>query len=70
MGELRQYHSGLKVSHIKELPKDDYLVIGDLVQDLVILHSGTKMKAALGKTQRLVSLKPSRLIKLKPKVLQ
>ena len=34
MGELRQYHPSLKVSQIKELPKDDFQ---------------TKMKAALGK---------------------
>ena len=50
MGELRQYHPSLKVSQIKELPKDDFLVIGDSVQDVVILQSDheTKMKAALG----------------------
>ena len=46
MGKLRQY---LKVSQIKELPKGDYLVIGDSEQDVVILQSETKMKAALGK---------------------
>ena len=49
MGELRQYHPSLKISRIKELPKDDLLVIGDSVQDMVILQSETKMKAALGK---------------------
>ena len=50
MGELRQYHPSLKVSQIKELPKGDYLVIGDSVQDVIILQSETKMKgAALGK---------------------
>ena len=49
MGELRQYHPILKVSQIKELPKGDFLVIGDSVQDVVILQSETKMKAALGK---------------------
>ena len=37
MGELRQYHPSLKVSRIKELPKGDYLVIGDSVQDVIIL---------------------------------
>ena len=37
MGELRQYHPSLKVSQIKKLPKDDYLVIGDSVEDVVIL---------------------------------
>ena len=45
MGELRQYHPSLK---IKELPKNDFLVIGDSVLDVIILQSETKMKAALG----------------------
>ena len=27
MGELRQYHSCLKVSNVKELPKGDFLLI-------------------------------------------
>ena len=49
MGELRQYHPSLKVSQSKELPKGDYLVIGDSVQDVIILQSETKIKAALGK---------------------
>ena len=49
MGELRQYHPSLKVSQIKELPKGDFLVIGDSIQDVFILQSETKMKAALGK---------------------
>ena len=49
MGELRQYHPGLKVSQIKELPKGDYLVIGDSVQDIITLQSETKMKVAPGK---------------------
>ena len=53
MGELRQYHPSLKVSEIKELPKGDYLVIGDSMQarmqDIFILQSETKMRAALGK---------------------
>ena len=37
MGELRQYHHSLKVSQIKELPKGDFLVIGDSMQDVIIL---------------------------------
>ena len=49
MGELRRYHPGLKVSQTKELPKGDFLVIGDSMQDVIILQSETKMKAALGK---------------------
>ena len=47
MGELRQYHPSLKVSRVKELPKGDLLVIGDSVQDVVILQNENKMKAAL-----------------------
>ena len=49
MGELRQYHPSLKVSQIKESPKGDFLVIGDSVQDVIIVQSDSKMKAALGK---------------------
>ena len=48
LGELRQFHPGLKVSQIKELPKGDFLIIGDSVQDVLILQSENKMKAALG----------------------
>ena len=29
MGELRQYHPSLKISRIKELPKNDFVAIGD-----------------------------------------
>ena len=47
MGELRQYHPSLKVSRIKELPKGDFLIIGDSIQDVIILQNETKMKAAL-----------------------
>ena len=45
----RQYHPSLKVSQIKELPKGDLPVIGDSMQDIIILQSETKMKATLGK---------------------
>ena len=48
MGELRQYHPSLKVSSIKELPKGDFIVISDSVQDMIILQNESKMKAALG----------------------
>ena len=27
MGELRQFHHGLKISQIEELPKGDFLII-------------------------------------------
>ena len=46
MGELRQYHPGLKVSNIKALPKGDFVMIGDSLQDVIILQNETKMKAA------------------------
>ena len=49
MFELRQYYPSLKVSEIRELPKDDYLVIRVSMQDIFILQSETKMRAALGK---------------------
>ena len=45
MGELRQYHPCLKVSNVKELPKEDFLLIGD---SIVNLQNESKMKAALG----------------------
>ena len=48
MGELRQFHPSLKISQIKELPKGNFLIIGDSMQDVLILQSETKMKAALG----------------------
>ena len=48
LGELRQFHPGLKVSQIKELPKCDFLIIGDSMQDVKILQNENKMKAALG----------------------
>ena len=49
MGELRQFHPCLKISQIKELSKGDFLIIGDSVQDIIVLQSESKMKAALGK---------------------
>ena len=69
MGELRQYHPGLKITSIKGLPRGDFVVIGDSVQDVIILQSETKMKAALG----LVKVSPpkaSKPVKSKLKVLQ
>ena len=49
MGKIRQFHPSLKVSQVKELPRGDLLIIGDSVQDVIILQSENKMKAALGK---------------------
>ena len=48
LGDLRQFRPGLKVSQIKELPKGDFLIIGDSMQDVIILQNENKMKAALG----------------------
>ena len=56
MGELRQFHPSLRISQIKELPKGDFLIIGDSVQDLIILQSESKMKAAQGKNVTVISL--------------
>ena len=53
MGELRQYHPSLKVSSIKALPKGDFVIAGDSLQDVTILQSETKMKAALGQKVRI-----------------
>ena len=53
MGELRQHHPSLKISQVKELAKGDLLVVGDTVQDVVILQSESKMKAALGKNVKI-----------------
>ena len=44
MGELRQFHPGLKVSHIKELPKGDFLVIGDSVKMLSYYKTNLKWR--------------------------
>ena len=49
MSELRQFHPSLKVSQVKKLPKGDLLIIGDSVQDVIILQSENKMTVALGK---------------------
>ena len=70
MGELRQYHSSLKVSSIKELPKGDFIVIGDSVQDMIVLQNESKIKAALDQKVQLVFLNPSKQVKLKTNVLR
>ena len=48
LGELRQYHPSIRINQIKELPKGDFLIIGDSVQDMIILQSESKMKTTLG----------------------
>ena len=39
MGELRQYHPSLKITRIKKLPKSDFVVAEDSVQDVIILQN-------------------------------
>ena len=51
-GELRYYHPSFKISRIKELPKCDFLIIDDTLQDATILQNENKMKALLGKNVR------------------
>ena len=42
MGELRQFLPSLKISQIKELPKGNFLVTCDSMQDIIILQSESK----------------------------
>ena len=69
MGELRQFHLSLKISQIKELPKGSFLIIGDSMQDAIILQSETKMKAALGKNVKVSFPKAFQRSKIKTKSL-
>ena len=49
MSELSQFHPELRVSRVKDLPKQGFLIVGNTPRDIVILQSETKMKACLGK---------------------
>ena len=49
MSELSQYHPELRVSRVKDLPNQSFLIVGNTPRDVVILQSETKMKACLGK---------------------
>ena len=69
MGELRQFHPSLKVSQVKGLPKGDLLIIGDSVQDVIILQSENKMKAALGKNVKVSLPKAYQTSKSQNKIL-
>ena len=69
MGELRQFHPSLKVSQVKELPKCDLLIIGDSVQDVIILQSENKMKAFLGKNVKVNLPKAYQTSKSRNKIL-
>ena len=69
LGELRQYHPSLRIDHIKELPKGDFLIIGDSVQDMIILQSESKMKAALGQKVKVSLPKAFQINKAHTKIL-
>ena len=69
MGELKQFHSSLKISQVKKLSKGDFLIIGDSVQDKIILQSESKIKAALGKNVKVSPPKASKQKQFKQKVL-
>ena len=69
MGELRQFHPSLKISQIKELPKGNFLIIWDSVQDEIILQSESKMKTAPGKNVKVSLPKAFQTKKFKQKVL-
>ena len=69
MGELRQYYPCLKVSSIKALPKGDFVIVGDSLQDVTILQSETKMKAALGQKVKISLTKAYQINKVPTKSL-
>ena len=64
MGETRQFHPSRKISQIKELPKGDFLIIGDSMQDVLTL-----MKAALGQTVKVSLPKAFQSTKMQTKSL-
>ena len=69
MGKLRQYHPSLKVSSIKALPEGDFVIVGDSLQDVTILLSETKMKAALGQKVKISLPKAYQINKIPTKSL-
>ena len=69
MGELRQHHPSLKISKVKALAKGDLLVVGDSLQDALILQTESKMKAALGKNVRVSLPKAYQITQKKNKCL-
>ena len=69
LGTLRQYHPSLEISRIKDTPKGDFVIIGDTLQDVIILQNENKMKAALGKIVRISLPKAFQTNKDQPNVL-
>ena len=53
MSKLSQYHPELRVSRVKDLPQQGFLIVSNTPQDVVILQSETKMKACLGKNLKI-----------------
>ena len=53
MSELSQYHPELRVSRVKDLPNQSFLIVGNTPRDVVILQSENKMKACLGKNLKI-----------------
>ena len=53
MSELSQYHPELRVSRVKDLPNQSFLIVGNTPRDVVILQSESKMKACLGKNLKI-----------------
>ena len=48
MSDMRQFHLSLRVSKVRELKSNRFLVIGDTPRDNAILQSDNKMKVCLG----------------------
>ena len=53
MSELSLYHPELRVSRVKDLSNQSFLIVGNTPRDVVILQSETKMKACLGKNLKI-----------------
>ena len=53
MSELSQYHPELRVSRVKDLRNQGFLIVGNTPRDVVILQSETKIKACLGKNLKI-----------------
>ena len=68
-GRIEAVPPSLKVSQVKELPNGDLLIIEDSVQDVIVLQSENKMKAALGKNVKVSLLKAYQTSKSQNKIL-
>ena len=60
MSELSQYHPELRVSRVKDLPKQGFLIVRNTPRDVIILQNETKMKACLGKNLQISLPKPTK----------